>query len=85
MKKYLVQTTYYDEDEDFSELMTEYKVVSFINMLDCYDHVKEYKVFDISEFGKIKPLHYTGWQRECLIELADDDGNIVISGYGEDH
>ena len=85
MNKYLVQIAYYDDDEISSELMTEYQVIKFINMLDCYDHVKDYNVFDMSEFGKIKPLHYTGWKPNCLIELADEDGNIVISGYGEDH
>jgi hypothetical protein len=85
MKKFLLQTVYYDFDEVFSEIVTEYRIVHFVNMLDCNDHIRGYKVFDVSEFGKIKQLHYRGWQPGCLIEFVDDDGNIVISDYGDDH
>lgn len=47
--------------------------------------IDEMNVFDISELGKIKPLHYRGWQRGCLIEYVDDENNVVIRGYGNDH
>jgi hypothetical protein len=85
MKRFLLQTIYYDFDEVFSEIVTEYRIVHFVNMLDCNDGIKDYKVFDVSEFGKFKQLHYCGWKPGCLIEFVDDDGNIVISGYGDDH
>jgi hypothetical protein len=47
--------------------------------------IVELHVYDITEFGKIKPLHYTGWQPGCLVEYTDDEGNVVIRGYGKDH
>ena len=42
-------------------------------------------VFDITDLGKIKPLHYRGWQPGCLIEYVDDKNKVVIHGYGTDH
>lgn len=81
MEKYLVQRMV--EGELWSVLMTENALIDYIDMDDC--HGEDYKIFDVSEFGKIKELHYTGWQPRCLIELSDADGNIVVSGYGTDH
>lgn len=81
MKQYLVQRM--SDGEVFMSLMTEETLIDYIDMSDCYD--EDYEIFDASEFGKIKPLHYVGWQPRCLIEIADEDGNIVISGYGTDH
>lgn len=81
MKKYLVQRMV--EDEFWSTLMTENELIDYIDMDDC--HGEDYKIFDISEFGKIKELRYAGWKPHCLIELHDADGNIVVSGYGTDH
>ena len=81
MKQYLVQRM--SDGEVFLSLMTEGTLIDYIDMSDCYD--EDYEIFDVSEFGKIKSLHYVGWQPRCLIEIADEDGNIVISGYGTDH
>lgn len=81
MEKYLVQRMI--DDELCAVLMTKKELIDYIDMDDC--HGEEYKVFDVSEFGKIKELHYVGWQPQCLIELKDADGNIVVSGYGTDH
>ena len=45
-----------------------------------------YEIFDcMSEFGKVKPLRYKGWQPGCLIEVVDETGKVVLRGYGEDH
>ena len=81
MEKYLVQRMV--EGEICSQLMTEKELIDYIDMDDC--HGESYRVFDVSEFGKIKVLHYAGWKPNCLIELHDTDGNIVVSGYGTDH
>lgn len=55
-----------------------------INMDDC--HGESYEIFDcMSEFGKVKPLRYKGWQPRCLLEIVDEAGKVVLRGYGEDH
>ena len=82
-KNYLVQMLF-DDGESSARLMNERELIDFVNMDDCYSEI-EYEVYDVSVFGKINQLHYVGWQKGCLIELADNDGNIVVSGYGEDH
>ena len=83
-KKYLVQMTF--DDGDFcASLMNEYELIHFVDTLDYNDSVTFYKVYDVSVLGEIKRIHYVGWRPNCLIEFADDDGNVVISGYGEDH
>lgn len=85
MEKYLVQKKYDDGSTDV-ELMSEYEVVDFVNMMDCYNHIiVDYNVYDTSVFGKIIPLYYKGWQPNCLIQFCTEEGNIIISGYGEDH
>lgn len=81
-KNYLVQMLF--DGESSAKLMTERELIDFVNMDDCYPEI-EYEVYDVSVFGKINQLHYVGWQKGCLIELADDEGNVVVSGYGEDH
>ena len=82
-KDYLVQMIF--DDGDFSAtLMTERELIHFVDFLDC-NLVDHYKVYDVSTFGKLNQLHYRGWQPHCLIEFVDDQGNVVISGYGEDH
>lgn len=81
MKKYLVQRII--DGESYAEPMTKAALINYINMDDC--HGENYKVFDVSEFGKVKELEYVGWQPYCLIELKDANGNVVISGYGTDH
>jgi len=81
-KRYLVQRILSD-DSTCASLMTKRELINYIDMDDCHD--ESYMIFDVSEFGKVKQIHYVGWQPHCLIELKDDDGNIVLSGYGTDH
>ena len=81
MEKYLVQRII--DDESCAALMTKAALISYIDMDDC--HGEDYRIFDVSEFGKVKELKYVGWQPHCLIELEDADGNVVVSGYGTDH
>ncbi len=82
MEKFLVQRVI--NDEVFPTIMTANEVIEYINMDDC--HQEMYEIYDCtSMFGEIKKLHYKGWQANCLIELADDEGNIVLKGYGADH
>lgn len=82
-KNYLVQMIF--DDGDFcASLKNEYELIHFVDMLDC-EPVTDCNFYDVSVFGKIKQIHYKGWQPRCLIEFVDDDGNVVVSGYGEDH
>ena len=79
---FLVQHTV--DDEFVSSLMTPQRLIDYINMDDC--HGENYEIFDcMSEFGKVKPLRYKGWQPGCLIEVVDEAGKVVLRGYGEDH
>lgn len=72
------------DDELVSSLMTPQSLIDYINMDDCHD--ESYEIFDcMSEFGKVKPLRYKGWQPGCLIEVVDETGKVVLRGYGEDH
>lgn len=72
------------DDELVSSLMTPQRLIDYINMDDC--HGESYEIFDcMSEFGKVKPLRYKGWQPGCLIEVVDETGKVVLRGYGEDH
>ena len=82
-KKFLVQRHDLYDDEYFESLMTADELIHYIDMLDLID--EDYKIFDVSEFGKIKQIHYVGWQPDCIIELVDGLGNLVLSGLGTDH
>lgn len=59
-------------------------IINATNEIDI-NGIVELHVYDITEFGEIKPLHYTGWQPGCLVEYADDENKVVIRGYGTDH
>ena len=72
------------DDEFVASLMTPQRLIDYINMDDC--HGESYEIFDcMSEFGKVKPLRYKGWQPRGLIEVVDETGKVVLRGYGEDH
>ena len=82
MKQFLVQRMI--DGEIWLSIMTPMELINYINMDDC--HGEQYEIFDVlSTFGEVKKLHYVGWQPRCLIEVADENGNIVLSGYGTDH
>lgn len=82
MKRWLVQRII-DGEERYNSLMGDNELISYINMDDC--HNEDYKIFDVSDFGNIKEVYYTGWQPNCLIELIDENKNVVLRGYGTDH
>ncbi len=63
------------DNELVSSLMTPQRLIDYINMDDC--HGESYEIFDcMSEFGKVKPLRYKGWQPGCLIEVVDEGEKI---------
>lgn len=80
--KFLVQKVI--DNEIYPVIMTESELISYIDMEDCYDD-EMYEIFDCSMFGEVKKLNYVGWRPNRLIEIADESGNIVLSGYGTNH
>ena len=83
-RQFLIQFEVEDEECYINKIATSAEVISFIDELD-FTPVGNWYVFDLNEFGKVKQLRYKGWQPNCLIELVDDTGEIIISGYGTDH
>jgi len=82
MRKFLVQRKV--EDRIVPQIMSEIQLINYINMADCHDEL--YEIFECDlRIGEVCKLHYKGWQPNCLIEIADEAGHIVLSGYGEDH
>lgn len=81
MRCFLVQKCY--EADVCGTIYTENELISFINMSDCSD--EEYRIYDISVFGNVREVHFMGWKYGGLIEIADSNGNIIVSGYGTDH
>lgn len=82
MEKFLVQRVI--DDEVFPTIMTTNELINYIDMEDCHEEM--YEIYDCtSMFGEVKKLHYKGWQPNCLIEIVDDEGKVVLKGYGTDH
>lgn len=82
MEKFLVQKVI--DNEVYPKIMTANELIEYIDMADCHDEM--YEIFDCtSMFGEVKKLHYKGWQPNCLIEVVDEHGNIVLRGHGTDH
>ena len=79
--KFLVQK--HIEGEVYTRICTETELISYLNMIDCSD--EEYRIYDITVFGKVKEVFYRGWQPNCLIEIIDGNGNTILGGYGTDH
>lgn len=82
---YLVQRILRWDDDDSRDntLMTADELIHYIDMQDYC--TEDYAIWDVSEFGKMKRIHYAGWQPGCLIQFIDGLGNVVLEGYGTDH
>lgn len=81
-ERFLVQKMI--DDEIFSRIMTANELINYIDMSDCHD--EKFEIFDCDTvFGSVRKLYYKGWQPGCLIEIVDEDGTVVLRGYGEDH
>ena len=80
-KRFLVQRT--DHIDSWVSLMTESELIEYVNMSDCHD--EDWRIYDVSVYGEIKPIFYAGWQPDCLIEFINSIGQVVLSGYGTDH
>lgn len=82
--KFLVQYAIEGSKKIINKIVNSCWIINATNERD-FNGIEEMHVFDVTDLGKIKPLHYRGWQPECLIEYVDDENNVVIHGYGADH
>lgn len=82
-KNYLLQIKFFD-GEISNKIVNENEIINFINMLDLIDDIDDYFIYEI-DFENLKPIYYVGWQPDCLIELKNKEGEIVIRGFGTDH
>lgn len=64
-------------------IMSEEELIRYIDKADL--HQEMYQIYDGTAFGEMKKVSYAGWQPDCLIELVDEAGKVVLSGYGADH
>ncbi len=82
MRTYLVYYTV--DDERVIKLMNEYELIKLVDESD-FTGVYLEQIYDVGDPKNLKPIHYTGWQPGCLIQFTDDNGNVVVSGYGTNH
>ena len=83
-RQFLVQRILlWAENERENTLMSAGELIHYIDMQDYCE--EDYHIYEITEFGTIIPIYYFGWQPDCLIEFVDDNGTVVLSGYGVDH
>lgn len=81
MRKFLLQQII--NGSVCQSVYSEEQLIMYLDMSDCYDW--EYKIFDVTDFGKVKEVFYNGWLPDRLIKITDSEGNVVVSGYGTDH
>ncbi len=82
MKKWLVQRIF-EGNERFNTLMNDSELIHYIDVQDFVG--EQFHIYDVSEFGNVKRVYYVGWQPNCLIEFKNEEGKVVLSGYGTDH
>lgn len=81
MRKFLLQQII--NGSVCQSVYSEEQLIMYLDMSDCYDW--EYRIFDVTDFGKVKEVFYNGWLPDRLIKITDSEGNVVVSGYGTDH
>lgn len=81
MRKFLVQQVI--NGQVCQGIYSEIQPIRYIDMSDCYEG--EYKIYDVTEFGQVQKVFYSGWLPNRFIKITDSNGNIVVSGYGTDH
>lgn len=80
-RQFLVQRIGYSDSEyRESTIMTADELINYIDMQDIIS--EDYKIYEVTEFGTITPIHYVGWQPGCLIEFVNDKEEVVLRGYG---
>ena len=73
-----------DDGGSYNRLCNENEIIRLQNESD-FNGISGMDVWDLGETGIVKKLHYVGWQPGCHIQFVDEDRNVVIDGYGDDH
>lgn len=78
----------WDDGSRGNSIMNEEELIHYIDFQDICS--EDYKIYDITEFGKVERVYYRGWQPGCvdtgkLIEFVNKSGETIISAYGTDH
>lgn len=92
MEMYLVQYTGElepGERETVVSLWSAARVLDWLDLRDCYDPGDEVAVYEVSEPGRVTPLHLWGaWhdpRRPLYLKATRPDGSIAFDGWGTDH
>lgn len=80
-RKFLVQRI--GEDYEDVSLMTANELINYIDMQDIYSET--FEIYEVTNFGYVTPIRYIGWRPNCEISFANEEGEIVLTGYGTDH
>ena len=80
-RKFLVQA--FDEEHQHVELMTANELINYIDFQDF--HSETFWIYEVTEMGRVIPIHYVGWRPNCEISFENDQNEIVLTGYGTDH
>ena len=62
--EFLVQYTIEGSEKIINKIVNSCWIIEATNESD-FNGMEEMHVFDITDLGKIKPLHYRGWQPGC--------------------
>lgn len=85
--RFFVHILHPDDNTYTTTLYTWSQILSFVDMSDCHDD--EIRVFYSPEYGKVEELEVLGtWHDKddpLLIELVNQKGEVIRSGYGTDH
>lgn len=85
MKKYFVQTMFPD-GEIGGSMNTAVEIISMFGFRDCTDC--EFKVYDVSEFGKVVELeHWPAISAPFNYHrfVNPESGEVVFEGYSPEH
>ena len=68
--EFLVQYAIEGSEKIINKIVNSCWIIKATNESD-FNGIEEMHVFDVTDLGKIKPLHYRGWQPGCLIEYVE--------------
>lgn len=86
-QRYIVDMLF-DQEERAVAMKSAHEIFELMDMSDCYD--VDIDIWEITEFGE-RPEHrnflgtWTHYHDPLRMEITDDDGNVLATGYGTDN